>query len=179
MQWTVGNSLRQSLQKCGLTESLHKGLKMSWDPSGTWRFDSGTTLNPYRFTGNMPQSLLMRRLKLGQYKQIISPFFCQFVMSCCPLPAFYSLPVPDFLPHICYLCFDLPALTPEFVFLLLSDYTFEHTLLPCTDFKTRLWLLPHIKISAIELYKQEHTFTSWSLRLESSSHDWILSCSAH
>lgn len=43
--WTVGNYLRQNLQKCGLTESVLKMLKMTArQPSCKWQFDSSTAV---------------------------------------------------------------------------------------------------------------------------------------
>lgn len=57
MLWTLGNALMQNLQRCRLTESLHKGLKKSArETSCTWRFDWGTALNPHGLIGNSVQT---------------------------------------------------------------------------------------------------------------------------
>ncbi len=55
--WTVGYYLRQSLQKCWLTESVYKGIKkFAGELLCTFWFDRGTTLSPRRLGVNGPQS---------------------------------------------------------------------------------------------------------------------------
>lgn len=55
--WSGGNSLRQSLQKCRLTESVRKGLEMSTRKLSCTRWvDSGAALSPCAFRRTTPQS---------------------------------------------------------------------------------------------------------------------------
>lgn len=57
----MGFPPRQSLQRYRLRESVYDGLKRyAREPSGIWRFYSGTALSPRRVIGNGLQSLLVR-----------------------------------------------------------------------------------------------------------------------
>lgn len=82
--WMMGySSLRQSVQRCRLMESVQKGLKMSaTKPSCPWRFDSGTALSPHRLNRNAPQSQCVC-VEIG-----IGPLYTS-VYSCVSLPIFF------------------------------------------------------------------------------------------